>query len=153
MAAGEIAETPDLHGAYPRLSETQLGNLEVVGERRQTSAGDVLFSEGDADYDFFVVIAGLVETVGGGKRIAVHGPRRFLGELSLLEGQPAFYSAVVREDGEVLAVPASRVRRLVTDDPALGDVILRAFMLRRSLLMPSVARRRESSTRSLPGAI
>jgi thioredoxin reductase (NADPH) len=135
VPADEIAETPDLYGAYPRLSQTQIGNLEVVGERRKTQAGDVLFREGEVGYDFFVVLDGLVETVGSGKRLAVHGPGRFLGELSLLERQPAFYSAVVVEPGEVLAVPAEKVRRVVMDDPALGDLILRAFILRRTLLI------------------
>ena len=67
--------------------------------------------------------------------IAVHGPRRFLGELSLLTGQPAFFTAVVREPGEVLAVAASALRELVAEDPALGDLILRAFFVRRELLI------------------
>jgi len=35
----------------------------------------------------------------------------------------------------VLAVPAEKVRQVVTEDPALGDLILRAFILRRSLLI------------------
>jgi len=39
------------------------------------------------------------------------------------------------EPGEVLAVPAEKVRQVVTEDPALGDLILRAFILRRSLLI------------------
>lgn len=52
--------------------------------------------------------------------ISAHGPGRFLGELSLLTGQTVFVTAVVREPGEVLAVPVERVRHLVTQDPALG---------------------------------
>jgi thioredoxin reductase (NADPH) len=135
VSAEPIAETPDLYGAFPRLTETQVGNLEVFGERRPTHVDDVLFREGEAGYDFFVVLEGLVETVGGGRRIAVHGAGRFLGELTLLEGQPAFYSAVVREAGEVVVVPADCVRRVVAEDPALGDLILRTFVLRRSLLI------------------
>jgi len=45
----------------------------------------VLFHAREVGYDFFVVLEGLMETVAGGRRIAVHGPLRFLGELSLLE--------------------------------------------------------------------
>ena len=56
-------------------------------------------------------------------------------EASALEGQLAFYSAVVVEPGEALAMPAEKVRQVVTEDPALGDLILRAFILRRSLLI------------------
>ena len=65
----------------------------------------------------------------------MHGPGRFLGELNLLTGQAAFLTAVVREPGAVLAVPVERLRELVADDPALGDLILRAFLARRSLLI------------------
>ncbi|HEX7300825.1 MAG TPA: FAD-dependent oxidoreductase [Solirubrobacteraceae bacterium] len=135
-----LAETPDSHGAYPRLSEAQIERLTAHGVRRPTRAGEILFGEGDEHYDFFVVLEGkvaIVQGYGTGKEelIAVHGPGRFLGELSLLTGQAAFYSAVVREPGEVLVVPVTRLRELVTLDPTLGDLILRAYLIRRELLI------------------
>jgi thioredoxin reductase (NADPH) len=46
-----------------------------------------------------------------------------------------FVTAVVREPGEVLVVPVEGLRQLVTQDPGLGDLILRAYLLRRSLLI------------------
>jgi thioredoxin reductase (NADPH) len=132
-------ETPDHLGAYPRLSDEQVASLSRFGERRRTRAEEVLFREGDEHYDFFVVLAGTVAIVGdyGGENrlIAVHGPGRFLGELSLLTGQAAFFTAVVREDGEVLQVPVQQLRALVTQDAALGDLILRAYLLRREMLI------------------
>lgn len=64
-----------------------------------------------------------------------HGPGRFLGELGLLEGQVAFDTAVVGEPGAVLAVPLERQRDLVARDPILGDLVLRAYLGRRSLLI------------------
>src|SRR5688572_14666979 len=77
-----LAETPDLHGAFPRLSDEQIGMLERCAERRRTQPGEVLFREGDERYDFYVVREGLVAVVsgyGGDERpIAVHGPGRFL---------------------------------------------------------------------------
>jgi thioredoxin reductase (NADPH) len=136
---GGLAETPDLHGAFPRLSEAQIEALAAHGHRRRTQPGEVLFREGDPSCDFFVILAGKVAIVAGyGEQehvISVHGPGRFLGELNLLTGQTVFVTAVVREAGEVLVVPVERLRRLVTQDPALGDLILRAYLLRRSLLI------------------
>jgi thioredoxin reductase (NADPH) len=44
-------------------------------------------------------------------------------------------TAIVRADGEVLAVPPERLRRVVTQDAGLGDLLLRAFLLRRSLMI------------------
>jgi thioredoxin reductase (NADPH) len=135
----QLAETPDRYGAFPRLSDAQIETLARRGERQRVEPGEVLFREGDKRYDFFVVLDGKVMVVsgyGGEERmIAVHGPRRFLGELSLLTGQAAFFTAVVREPGEVLVVPVERLRALVTQDTVLGDIVLRAYLLRREMLI------------------
>jgi thioredoxin reductase (NADPH) len=135
----QLAETPDRYGAFPRLSDAQIETLARHGERQRVEPGEVLFREGDKRYDFFVVLDGKVMVVsgyGGEERmIAVHGPRRFLGELSLLTGQAAFFTAVVREPGEVLVVPVERLRALVTQDTVLGDIVLRAYLLRREMLI------------------
>jgi thioredoxin reductase (NADPH) len=137
--SGPADETPDLDGAHPRLGEAQIAALVPHGTRRRVEPGDVLFREGDEDYDFFVVLEGSVAAVEGRgtaeRTIAVHGPGRFLGELGLLVGQPAFYTAVVREPGEVLAVPVDTLRALLAQDPRLGDLLLRACLMRRSILI------------------
>ncbi|NJC74116.1 FAD-dependent oxidoreductase [Planosporangium thailandense] len=135
-----LIETPDRYGAYPRLSEAQIGSLEPRGRRQRTQGGDVLIREGEDGYDFFVVLDGKVANVEGHgtpeeRLISVHGPRRFLGELSLFTGQAAFFTAVVREAGEVLRVPVRRLREAAASDPALGDLILRAYLIRRSILI------------------
>jgi thioredoxin reductase (NADPH) len=142
MAAKQLprVETPDQDGAFPRLTEGQLARLSAQGERRRTSEGDVLFREGDPSYDFYVMLQGKVATISNlgtdaEQVVAVHGPGRFLGELSLLTGQRALFSAVVVEAGEVLVVPVRRLRALVSHDAALGDLVLRAYMLRRELLI------------------
>jgi thioredoxin reductase (NADPH) len=136
----DAPETPDLQGAFPRLSDAQIAALDAQGRRRSTRPGDVLFAEGDRECDFFVVLAGKAASVEGHgtpeeRVIAVHGPGRFLGELSLLTGEGAYYSAVALDAGEVLAVPVARLRELVARDPAFGDLVLRAYLLRRSILI------------------
>ena len=108
----DVEETPDFDGAYPRLSPQQIESLGHHGERRAVKAGDVLFSEGDERYDFHVVLEGKVAIIQAWgepdeRLIAVHGPGRFLGELSLLTGQPAFFTAVVVWHGEVLRNPGN----------------------------------------------
>jgi len=137
---GDIAETPDQHGAYPRLSDAQIAALTSQGERRGTQPGAILFGEGDRDCDFYVVLAGHVASVEGhgtpGERIiSVHGRGRFLGELSLLTGERSFYTALALDVGEVLAIPVARLRELTARDPAFGDLVLRAYLLRRSILI------------------
>jgi thioredoxin reductase (NADPH) len=84
-----------------------------AGERRDPRQDEVLFREGQQNCDFFVVLAGKVAVIEGARHageriIAMHGPARFLGELSLLTGEASYYTAVVAEPGEVLAVPLGR---------------------------------------------
>ncbi|MGW5158677.1 FAD-dependent oxidoreductase [Nonomuraea wenchangensis] len=135
-----LPETPDLYGAYPRLDERRIADLSRHGERRSVSSGEVLYREGEPAGEFIVILRGKVATVEGygsaeERTIAVHGPGRFLGELGLLTRQVGFLTAVVREAGEILAVRADQVRTLVDGDPAFGDLVLRAYLTRRTLLI------------------
>jgi thioredoxin reductase (NADPH) len=65
--------------------------------------------------------------------IAVHGRGRFVGDLSMLTGQAVYVTAVAQTDVEVLEIPYDRLKEAVTQDQALGDLILRAFILRRNI--------------------
>jgi len=133
----EVPETPDFAGGFPRLSEAQVQSLAQMGATRTTREGDVLYREGDDPSDFYVVLSGkvaIVQDLGRSERlVAVHGAGRFLGELSMLTGRPMMLSAVVRAAGDVVAVPVDRLREVVTQDPALGDLVLRALLIRQSL--------------------
>ena len=109
-----MEETLDVSGGFPRLSEDQIGILSHHGERRPTEVGQVLFREGETIRALYVILSGkvgVVEGFGAEERVlSVHGPRRFLGELGLLIGQPAFVTAVVCEPGEVRCrAPLSRL--------------------------------------------
>ncbi|WP_394427709.1 FAD-dependent oxidoreductase [Streptomyces sp. SGAir0957] len=137
---GAVGETPDRYGAFPRLTPEQVEDLSAHGERRSIAEGQVLYREGQPVREFLVILSGTVEVLDdlGGpdeRTVAVHGPGRFLGELGLLEGQAAFDTAVMRQAGEILAVPVERQRTLVGRDPVLGDLILRAYLGRRYLLI------------------
>jgi thioredoxin reductase (NADPH) len=153
-------ETPDLSGAFPRLEESRLLALETWGERRPVSRGEVLIAEGEPEDTFYVVLSGRVavaEAFGTPDQrvVRVHGPGRFLGELGILTGQPAFLTNVVVDPGEVLAIPVDRLRVLATRDPAFGDLVLRAYLVRRSLALGEgigfriIGSRYSASTRQL----
>jgi len=130
------AETDD---AFRQLNDAELAALGPLGVRRAVSAGEYLYREGDAGYDFYVVLTGAVEIVvkseGKDVVIARHAPGRFLGELNLLTGQRVFVSARVAETGEVLVVPRDAFRRLIATDASLSDKILAAFLARRAILL------------------
>ncbi|MPY38537.1 cyclic nucleotide-binding domain-containing protein [Streptomyces phyllanthi] len=133
-------ETPDLYGAYPRLSDDQMAHLAQHGRRRAVDAGDVLIREGERCETFYVVLSGSVAIVEGygtpdERLLRVHGPGRFIGELGLLHGQVAFYTAVAREPGDVLVLSMDQLRHLVSTDSTIGDLVLQACLGRRALLV------------------
>jgi thioredoxin reductase (NADPH) len=137
---GEGMEEPvNRNGAFPRLNSSQRDRFRAVGEPRAVEPGEILFRAGDAGYDFFIIESGAVAIVQGYGRenrvVAVHGQHRFLGELNLLTGAPPYLTAVVRDGGEVIQVSAQRLRDVVSDDEDLSNVILRAFLSRRSIMI------------------
>jgi thioredoxin reductase (NADPH) len=142
LGAG-VEEPPDQHGAFPRLTGDQRARIRAMGVVRAVEPGELLFHEGDESYDFFVVESGAVAIVEGygaeNRVIAIHGPHRFLGELNLLTGGRVYLTAVVRDRGEVIQVPAARLRELLVQDDELGDILLRAFIGRRTILIDAGA--------------
>ena len=148
MAADEplgagVPEPEDRGGAFPRLGDGQRALLRELGTVREVDAGEVLFEEGDDGYDFFVVESGAVAIVQGYGRenrvVAVHGRHRFLGELNLLTGGRPYLSAVVRDGGEVIQVPAASVRTLVAEDEEMSSIVLGAYLARRTILIEAEA--------------
>jgi thioredoxin reductase (NADPH) len=125
------------------LSPAQLAELEAFGTRRPIAVGEYLYRAGDTTYDFFVLMSGAVDIVvdsGHAERVIVHhGPGRFLGELNLLTGLRVLVSARVAAAGEVLVIPVAVLREIISTRPALSDLILSAFIARRSLLMTDAA--------------
>ncbi|MGH9103037.1 MAG: cyclic nucleotide-binding protein, partial [Acidimicrobiales bacterium] len=77
-----LEETADRHGAFPRINSDQLARLGMLGELLTTVPGDVLYRNGDATYDFYVVKSGTVTVVEGymeeDRVIGVIGALRFL---------------------------------------------------------------------------
>jgi Na+/H+ antiporter NhaA len=140
----DLPETPDRDGAYARLTDEQVALVERSATRLHCAPGDTLFREGDAGYAFHVVVSGtvaIVEDLGRASQrvISVHGPHRFLGELDLFSGQPVSLTALVLQPAEVLRVEREQLRAVFTADPALKEMVLRAFLLRRSMLLELAA--------------
>ena len=137
----ERDETPD-DGATPRLDERQLAVLRRAGRRRTTTTGEVLVRGGGVRFDFVVVLEGTVAVVedmdavdGEPRVVMVAGPGRFLGGLNMLAGQRSVRSVVVARPGAVVTLPVERLRDVMAADRELGDVIMRAFLLRRAMLI------------------
>jgi thioredoxin reductase (NADPH) len=137
MMAGQ-----DLHSvAFPTLDDAQVATLAKFGQRRPLRDGEQLFKAGDREYKFFVVERGAVEILehssGEPKTVTLHKVHEFGGDVSLVSGRPALVSAVARGDTEVFEIAPEDIGRIMGERPALGDVLFRAFIARRELLVAS----------------
>ena len=131
-----MAEDP---AAFPTLADGDIEFFAQRGDRRRIEVGEYLYREGDATYDFYVVVSGAVEIFterdGDPEVIARHTAGRFLGELNMLTGQRVYVDARVAEAGEVIQVPIATLREVIATHPRLSDLILAAFLGRRAVLL------------------
>ena len=124
----------------PTLSDAQWERLAGYGTPIEAGAGDVLFRSGDRSYDLILVESGAVDVVREAlawaeeTRIATLGPRSFVGELGLLNGQRAFLTARVADSGRMLRVDHEALQRMMAEDDELCDLMLRTLWARREEL-------------------
>ncbi len=124
----------------PPLTDEQWNRLVSFGEPSDVAAGEYLFQAGDRDYDLILVDTGEIELVRvafgwvGETRIGTMGPRSFVGELGLLNGQGAFLSARATRAGRMLRVSRAQLRLLMAEDDELCDIVLHALWARREIL-------------------
>jgi thioredoxin reductase (NADPH) len=121
---------------FPRLGAEQIERLaECGGERRAVKPGEILFDQGDTTHGIFVVLEGSIEllAVTGGREsvLTVHTPGMFTGEVNQLSGRRALVRCRVREQGSVLEISRDNLRRIMQTEVAIGETLLRAFILRR----------------------
>jgi thioredoxin reductase (NADPH) len=124
----------------PVLTDAQWERLHGFGVPEDVAAGDYLFRSGDRDYDLILIDEGEIEVVRDSlfwieeAVLARSGPRTFVGELGLLNGQGAFLSARATTPTRVLRVSRAELRRLMAEDDELCDIILHALWARRESL-------------------
>lgn len=124
----------------PLLTDEQWSRLCSYAESVDVGAGEYVFRAGDRDYPMVLVESGEVEILRDALRwfdeqvITTMGPRSFAGELGLLNNQRAFLSARMVTAGRVRMIERDALRRLMTEDDQLGDLILHALWARRESL-------------------
>src|SRR5690349_10569924 len=127
--------TARLDQVFPTLTPDQIGRITSHGHERSIRRGEILLEAGDRDMIFFLVIRGQVEIVqlSSHKEIVIarHGPGQFNGDINMLFGRPALFRVRVAEAGKVIELNRERLQALVQTDYELGEIIMRAYILRR----------------------
>src|SRR5256885_2958653 len=139
----EVSTTERREQMFPRLTPRQIDRLRELGKRRTVERGEILYDQGAASPQFYVILSGALEIVepldGKELPITVAGPGEFTGEVNMLLGRRSLVRARMRDPGEVLAISPEVLRKLVHADAELSDIFLRAFILRRVALIAKTA--------------
>ena len=131
-------DTFRLEETLPLLTDEQINAIRPFGEEENIPAGQLVVRKGQTELDFLVVLRGAIEFSSAdsfGKKpvpIVLIPERSFASDLSLLANTPLAADGRTTEATRILRVKHSDFRRLLSAEPDLATVILRAFVLRQS---------------------
>ncbi len=121
---------------FPRLDPEKAARIAAYGTEERLPAGTLVFRRGDRSVDFFLVLEGTIEIfelddAGRARVFRVHGERQFTGELDLFNERQVLVSARTGMASRVVRVPRPAFRQLMTAEPDIAEIVMRALILRR----------------------
>ena len=124
---------------FPKLTPEQISRVAAQGHIRAIQAGEVLVEQGDSAVPFFVVDSGEIEIVrplGAAETlVTIHGPGGFTGEVNMLSGRRTLVRMRATKPGKVIELDRQHMMALIQTDAELGEILTRAFILRRAELI------------------
>ncbi|HYZ63549.1 MAG TPA: cyclic nucleotide-binding domain-containing protein, partial [Acetobacteraceae bacterium] len=121
---------------FPRLPDDMVQRIAQYGTDERLEPGQLLFCRGDRNVDFFLVLEGTVEVFEPGPTsdehtVHRHGPSQFTGELDLFNERQILVSGRAGPGTRVVRIKRADFRRMIAAEPDIGEIIMRAFILRR----------------------
>jgi thioredoxin reductase (NADPH) len=120
---------------FPKLTSTQIRRIAARGHMRATERGEVLYEQGDSAASFFVVVSGELEVVRPSGAVetlvTIHGSGQFTGEVGTLSGRRSLFRVRAAKPGKVIELDRQHMLALMQSDTELGEILTRAFILRR----------------------
>mgnify|MGYP005810333905 CR=1 FL=1 len=129
---------------FPILEPEDVYRLRRFGEVVTYADGEALFRTGEPTAGMFVILSGRVgitrrDGLGHVSPFMEKGPFQFLAEVATLSGGPALVDGHARGPVEVLLIKPDQLRAAIVAEAALGEMIMRALILRRVKLLESGA--------------
>jgi thioredoxin reductase (NADPH) len=120
---------------FPKLTPAQLSRIATRGHVRSMEEGEVLYEQGHRAAPFFVVISGELEVVRPSvpveTLITTYESGQFTGEVGTLSGRRSLFRVRATKPGKVIELDRQQMLALVQTDAELGEILMRAFILRR----------------------
>jgi thioredoxin reductase (NADPH) len=120
---------------FPKLTSAQLSRIAARGHMRAMEGGEVLHEQGHRSASFFVVISGELEVVRPSvpveTLVTTYESGQFTGEVGTLSGRRSLFRVRATKPGKVIELDRQQMLALVQTDAELGQILMRAFILRR----------------------
>jgi thioredoxin reductase (NADPH) len=128
---------------FPQLTEAQLETIARFADAgsRKFAPGEPVFQLGECGTPAWFILEGSIELFGRDgldqqTQLRMLESGQFTGELHQLTGGPALAGAVAGKEGcSAIPFDAARLRALIVGSAELGEMIMRAFILRRVSLL------------------
>jgi thioredoxin reductase (NADPH) len=129
---------------FPRLGPDEIDRLRRFGQVIHARPGEALATAGVASPGLFVVLAGRVaisrrDANRESQPIVEHDAGQFIGEIAQLSGRPSLVDVAALTDVEALLISPERLRAVLVAEAELGEMIMRALILRRVSLIETGA--------------
>jgi thioredoxin reductase (NADPH) len=124
---------------FPQLTDEQIGRAAARGRARTVDPDTVLVAPGDATAPFFVVTGGMLRVTGDRFATIELRPGQFSGEVNMVTGRQSLVEIRAAEPTTVIEIDRDTLRALIQSDSELGEILMRAFILRRVELIASGA--------------
>ena len=127
------------HQMFPVLGAGQIDTARrfASGSPQRFAPSEIVFGAGQREAPAWLVLKGTVDVVrrdGLGREAAIvsYGPGQFSGEISQIAGRESLAAGRAGADGcTALPFDAAHVRALMIGSAELGEIMMRAFILRR----------------------
>ena len=141
MPAAEAAIDPTdpfqrVAQTFPQLSEEMVARIGRYGAEEQLAPGTAVFTRGDRNTDFFLVLEGSIEIFEHGDDdeiivFTVYTERQFTGELTLFNEREILVNGRAGAASRVVRVKRGDFRRMLQSEPDIAEIVMRAYILRR----------------------
>jgi len=127
------------HQLFPVLDATQIDTAKhfASGPKRKFAPDEIVYDVGERDVPTWLVLKGSIAVVrrdglNHETAITTLGPGQFSGEVSQLAGAATLASSSAGPEGcTALPFDATHVRALMIGSAEIGEIMMRAFILRR----------------------
>jgi CRP/FNR family cyclic AMP-dependent transcriptional regulator len=102
----------------------------ATDEERSYKAGDVVFREGDAGTEFFVIRSGSAAVQLGNRTLQVLGPGEVFGEMALIDSEPRSATVVAETDCVLVPVSEKQFLFMTSEAPYFGLSLMRVLVQR-----------------------